>query len=580
MIEHSRRGSWLRAIAEFAESKSNSLPTFENHTMGGARTRTTTDGRFITFRRRFVSADQAAIDGIEWTLWREANDSPEAVAAFRESAEPHEERVAATFALLQGWLLEGWTPAEAKAEVGKHPRAQAIKVSPPFPAKSSEYWLSADKGFGIVVAVDHWRLFARGECLSRWKFDCRCDGASGDRLELELLDRLCMWLVKHWNAIVYGSDFRPEALRGPTTACNAYRKAVLLPELELAPDVAAWWGRHAIRAGDPELPNVFLERQADEIIVSWDNSPTPTRQYRFRSSEEGFDAAIAVPTLRRLINDRLKSAATGSAEPGFVEEGYAAVTAYHADLSPERLAGFGFSEANAYDFAISATSRHPLVGLLRSGQGSDVSLPKFDALWNLLKPSESQSYVKIRDFAKGMDSSFDIREPWESGYRLARAVRNRLSLAGDESIDVERVLRNLDVDVQDLDLGDTGVLGACIAAPGYSPLVVINTVCPDAIGVSGRRVTLAHELCHLLFDRSRLRGLARFERGLADGDRSIEKRANAFAIELLVPMIALKGDDGAIVDEARMGELALRLQVSTHAIRKHAENLRNRMTEG
>ena len=49
------------------------------------------------------------------------------------------------------------------------------------------------------------------------------------------------------------------------------------------------------------------------------------------------------------------------------------------------------------------------------------------------------------------------------------------------------------------------MLGLCVGTPGYFPLVVLNSSCEDVTGVSGRRVTLAHELCHLLFDRAGLR---------------------------------------------------------------------------
>jgi hypothetical protein len=52
------------------------------------------------------------------------------VAVFREPLEPHPENVTATLALLKGWLVDEWTPAEAKLAVGKHPRAMAVKEPP------------------------------------------------------------------------------------------------------------------------------------------------------------------------------------------------------------------------------------------------------------------------------------------------------------------------------------------------------------------------------------------------------------------------------------------------------------------
>ncbi len=84
-------------------------------------------------------------------------------------------------------------------------------------------------------------------------------------------------------------------------------------------------------------------------------------------------------------------------------------------------------------------------------------------------------------------------------------------------------------------------------------------------------MTLSHELCHLLFDRGAYRHLARFEGAKAVGDRLMEMRANAFAIELLVPMVNLSG-----VTEERLGEIAKEWQVSTHALVKHLHNYRRR----
>src|SRR5207247_8603984 len=72
-------------------------------------------------------------------------------------------------------------------------------------------------------------------------------------------------------------------------------------------DIAAWWSRHAIRAADDELPNVFLERQADELVVSWDALPTPARFYNIPNGEEVLPITFAVPVLRQMVRARLKA---------------------------------------------------------------------------------------------------------------------------------------------------------------------------------------------------------------------------------------------------------------------------------
>lgn len=123
--------SWLRAIAEAAKEQRVSLPAFTGHGMGSACSLSNAGRRFITFKRRLVPAAQTAVDGIEWALWLEQEGLPVRVAAFREPQEPNRENVKAALSLLKGWLVDGWTPEEAKAAVRAHPRAQPVDELPP-----------------------------------------------------------------------------------------------------------------------------------------------------------------------------------------------------------------------------------------------------------------------------------------------------------------------------------------------------------------------------------------------------------------------------------------------------------------
>jgi len=150
--------------------------------------------------------------------------------------------------------------------------------------------------------------------------------------------------------------------------------------------------------------------------------------------------------------------------------------------------------------------------------------------------------------------------------------------ARPDYIDIEKEVGDLGVETQDIELPDTNILGVCIGTPAYAPLILLNLSCGDASGVSGRRVTLAHELCHLLFDRAGLRSLARFEGGAAaDSDRFIEMRANAFAVELLVPMATLVDQSGAVLGDEQLPEISREQAVSLVALQQHAGNLRNRL---
>jgi len=126
MTEKPRQESWLSAITEAARQHGYALPLFTGQGMGSARSLSAAGGRFITFKRRLVRAAEAEIDGVEWTLWIELNELPMPVAAFREPLMPKQENVAAALSLFKGWLLDGWTPEEAKAAVSRHPRCQKV----------------------------------------------------------------------------------------------------------------------------------------------------------------------------------------------------------------------------------------------------------------------------------------------------------------------------------------------------------------------------------------------------------------------------------------------------------------------
>ena len=127
MTENPRQKGWLSAIAEAANERGIALPLFSGLGMGSARSEDVAGGRFITFKRRFVPADRAEIDGVEWTLWQEQDDLPTPIAAFRDSAGPKPDSIKQTLSLLKGWLVDGWTREEAILAVGRHPRAQVVE---------------------------------------------------------------------------------------------------------------------------------------------------------------------------------------------------------------------------------------------------------------------------------------------------------------------------------------------------------------------------------------------------------------------------------------------------------------------
>jgi Zn-dependent peptidase ImmA (M78 family) len=169
--------------------------------------------------------------------------------------------------------------------------------------------------------------------------------------------------------------------------------------------------------------------------------------------------------------------------------------------------------------------------------------------------------------------------PYRQGYGLATdwAETNSLWAEVPKPVDIEKHLAHFGVTVGDVTLGDEDIGGVAVARKGLAPLILVNTTNPRNAYPSGRRFTLAHELCHLLHDRDHARNVALISGPWAPP--GIEKRANAFAARLLMPgalVDATFADQGAKGYNANFEQLlavAKQLDVSVDALAHHMANL-------
>lgn len=123
--------------------------------------------------------------------------------------------------------------------------------------------------------------------------------------------------------------------------------------------------------------------------------------------------------------------------------------------------------------------------------------------------------------------------PHEVGYWAAMQVRTWLGAGPTDRIHPDEILREGGVRLLDLDLQGDAIDAVACWGPKHGPAVLVNRSGRHSRHASGRRFTLAHELCHLLLDRD---GALPFAEAL--GGRSpqdVEQRASAFAAELLLP---------------------------------------------
>lgn len=129
--------------------------------------------------------------------------------------------------------------------------------------------------------------------------------------------------------------------------------------------------------------------------------------------------------------------------------------------------------------------------------------------------------------------SFDRVPLHQQGRRVALWLRSILGVADDAMVDPLRFLRDHDVSVTEVTLSADAIDAIAFWGGGHGPGVVTNTRGRHAGSIKGRRTTLAHEICHCLIDRGSRLPLVDVVGGRVP--EGIEKRARAFAAELLLP---------------------------------------------
>ena len=171
-------------------------------------------------------------------------------------------------------------------------------------------------------------------------------------------------------------------------------------------------------------------------------------------------------------------------------------------------------------------------------------------------------------------TSFD--PPWSQGYELAEALHEDLQMRYVQGVwvDIDGMVEQLGIEVSELELSDKDIRGVSIAGQDHRPGIVVNTRHQRNEHPFGRRFTLAHELCHVLFDREDGRRVA-----LASGPWapcSIEQRANAFAAMLLMPPSLIQGAvmrlTHALASSDGVREAARVLQVGVPSLLHHLKN--------
>ena len=144
-------------------------------------------------------------------------------------------------------------------------------------------------------------------------------------------------------------------------------------------------------------------------------------------------------------------------------------------------------------------------------------------------------------------SGFESARPFVQGEAAARFVRERLQIPDGQPVDVFVIAKNLGIEIRHTGQEPATLDGLAIWGERFGPGVFLNESSSrirdrntsDVEHRLGARVTLAHELCHLLLDGahalSALEILKASEILKARMPAGVEQRAKSFAGEFLLP---------------------------------------------
>ena len=431
----------------------------------------------------------------------------------------------------------------------------------------------------------------------------------GDRLQKHVgwyLGPVFEWIASNWAVLLHEEDFAWQERRGAPAVVACHRA---LDQTIGAKDAVgresykatqAWYLRHALRSAAEGglFPDLFIRRLADDVELSWSSEPPTFAPDGFSFSVEPGQARLPVEDVAGPLFEALTWVA--SQPPDLAEDDRP-----RWQLLADKIDAIPTLDASALDRAYVDERILEMVriSLERIGKldliGEDVTperpyvrqLSPAVAMFGGVSPNLSQQDVDLlcsllAGRAHGGDSetlrnlvdanpSAPLGVPHEDGYSFAEELLDTIGLPGGyEWIDVRRIAADLGIDIQETELETDTIRGVAIAGNGFTPAVLINLKSVFNLTENGKRYTLAHELCHILHDRSRARRVTHVSGPwVAPG---IERRANAFAAYLLMPRELLVRGWQPVFEGNRQAfeNFANRLRVNETALIEHLYNLR------
>jgi Zn-dependent peptidase ImmA (M78 family) len=393
-----------------------------------------------------------------------------------------------------------------------------------------------------------------------------------DRVSWYLLPML-EWFVGNWDSLLHEIKM-PSAFADAISARHGFRsfnpyKNIDDDDIGLSERyseheevrVFEWAERHALRtsADGGIFPDVFLRRFRNEIELSWGHSRVEGAPSDLRFVAPPGQTYLDPREVASVLFDSLCTAIRSLCErhplSARLKSLHAALRALEQPRSVERaawMAGLGESVESSRIVLENLTknikqtyqnlivpmkepliiSRAPAAVLMFGSLSPRVSQQDVDTLLRLLEDAATKG-ASGTELPK-IDVLPSSARPHEQGYELATLAHETMQLpAKPLKLDIQKLLSRYGVAQREVDLSDTKIRAIAICGKDLQALVVVNRSCRHNHTEPGLRFTLAHELCHLLFDEEDGVPLA-----VASGPwaaATIEKRANAFAAMFLMP---------------------------------------------
>jgi Zn-dependent peptidase ImmA (M78 family) len=412
------------------------------------------------------------------------------------------------------------------------------------------------------------------------------------------------WIAHNWVSLLHEERFawrENSAAPAATAVFLALRRLIdvdgSLPSGENYGSVQAWWARHALRAADSSAlyPDIVFRRLGDQIEISWTARQPNYSPDGFRFALMPGVATLPVSDVARPLWEALGWVGATAPQLSLTDEDRKSIanlerrivslkrlstSTLEEGYLPHRL----FSQLSAIRQKIHlpdtsrklkdapALERLDDAVLMFGGVNPNIGLTDMNTLLVLLASrsggDESTNLQALVDDTVGAPASV----PFQEGYDLAEQLLEKCSLPGNAShVDVRALLAGWDIKIVEKVLKTNTIRGVAIAGARYAPSILINKTSEYNASEAGKRFTLAHELFHILYDRSRARRVTHVSGPWAPP--GVEKRANAFAAMFLMPRgILAQSFKGRKIDEETVTSAANAMQVGISALVEHLYN--------